>query len=213
MKKLLVVLLVLCVSLVALFAEEGVISTRDLTLNGEVEGVLVHGFDGSVFTTKSQILSRLDGNVEGEGTLVKDVNLRSNDPQTIGYYAFYSNLIAQSTVTFTSSFVLTKGPLASDFSTWEVPFRLGIEKIMQSPSAGRTFNDSAFDNPSFAATGYKATGSPLAVDQDIVLFETEGSGLGYRAYKLTARFNGDGNDILPEGDDYTETIVATCTTI
>jgi hypothetical protein len=212
MKKLLVVLLVLCVSLVALFAEEGVISTRDLTLNGEVEGVLVHGFNGSVFTTKSQILSRLDGNVEGEGDLEVDVNLRSNDAQTIGYYAFYSNLISQSTVTFTSSFVLTKGPLASDNSTWEVPFRLGIEKIMQSPSAGRTFNDSNFSNPSSAAAGRRA-GISLAADQDIELFTTTGSGLGYRAYKLSARFDGDGNDILPEGDDYTETIVATCTTI
>lgn len=204
MKKLLTILLALLVVTGVVFAADPAPAGGEsslLTLGSTVEGVFKHGFQVS-----EDAPADLDSFNYGSPTK-SDLDMESNTGEVVGYYAVRTNATSIVNVSFTLT------AMKHQESSFYVPYELKLEsvpnltigdrftfeadqgqahKIMGDARAWDTTEDDAWDG---------------ALTTDTVITSLATGGSGAIGLKLTATFEGDSNNLPPQGS-YVGTVKA-----
>jgi len=189
MKKLLSVLLVLLVvGGMAFGATDEAGGTATLTLGATQTAKTVHGFGNTAYTTFGAILNANEENPTALADNSKtELNLESDDAQSVGYYTFASNLSRGVTVSFVAN------PLTATIGedVHYVPYKISWTK-----SAGTvTVVDSNIDlGITPAITDSKPSTTPIAASASTTVFNSATpTGPKWAQLSLSVYFNGTGN--------------------
>ena len=199
MKKLIATLSTILIA-ASLFAVVVTPEGPQFSLNAQVKGILFHGFTTQTYESSDALLAA-QNDIEAEAA-VYELDLSSDDAQSIGSYAFYSTNKVKSVVTFVTT------PLKFDAAdgAYYVPYELTYTSSLNDKI---TFLDKA------VGTAQQATqkGDDLEASGKVLETSKSSAGLRYGILDLSVAFLGTQNQSfgLPEasGDTYyTGTITA-----
>ncbi len=185
--------------LFSLYADSGE-GEVTLTLQARVAGSLYHGFSTTDSTNSNMARQNITG--DNVGDLTSDnLDLESDDPQSVGFYNILTTGASQAEVVFTAT------PMSATLGgiTYYVPYLLEYEK---SHGTGNVTVSGETLGEALVAT----TVNPGTTSASILT--TASSGLRWATVALEITFAGSANQAfgLPESDAYSGTIVASIIT-
>lgn len=177
MKKLFATLLVLVIAS-TLFATVGP-NNPTFTLNAQVDGIFFHGFTTNEYTNSDALLGVKD---KETWNAINKVDLTTNTDQPIGYYAFYSTNLAQTTISFTVE------PLSAEVlnDIYYVPYTLKY-------SEGAGNKSVRIKNTEIPAVAVASKKDPGSVTKNVLSTKVNSTGLRYQVLNLSVEFAGKEN--------------------